>query len=134
MYMIQPINTLTPRIGFRGSSSVYKTNSQAPKDSRVALINASGIAMAGGGFATLVARSYTNSFSQAGVIGLFSSLLTLFFMTPHLIDKMGVNHLAKKSINEVAPKQDSQKVLAMAKEYSAPAKKIIQFRAEKATS
>ena len=132
--MIQPINALNSRICHRGLRDSSKLNTNAPKDSKVALINAGGISMTGGAIATLVARSYTNSFGQAGVIGLFTALLTMLFMSPHLIEKMGVNHLSKKQINDVTPKQESQKIITMAKEYSSPAKKLIQFRSDKVTS
>ena len=131
MRMIQPINALSPRVGFRGSNETYKMNSRelsAPG----AVANAVGVALAAGGLTTTVARAYTRSWAQAGVLGLFGSFLTMFFMTPHLIDKIGISKLGKKTSAEIAVRQDAQKMSNLAKEYLRPAKKLIQFKSEQA--
>ena len=130
--MIQPINTLTPRVGFRRGDETYKLRSVKNSDSRVALLNAAGVATAAGALTTLVARTYTKSFAQASVLGVFGALLTMFFMTPHLIDKIGLNKAAKKSKVETAAKQDLPKFSNVAKEYALPVKKLVQFRSEQA--
>ena len=111
MRMIQPINALTPRVGFRGSNETYKNRGKGLSESQIALINAGGIAAASGGITTIVARSYTNSFAHAGVLGVFAAFLTMFFMTPHLIDKIGLANLAKKPQPEAVVKQDIQKMI-----------------------
>lgn len=130
--MIQPINTLTPRVGFRGSNGTL-TKKTGLNDSQVALINAGGIAAAAGGLTTIVARSYTNSFAHAGVLGVFGAFLTMFFMTPHLIEKIGLSKIAKKAPTEMVAKQElPQKVANVAKEYAVPVKKLVQFRSEQA--
>ena len=130
--MIQPINALAPRVGFRGSNETYKVNAKNLNGSAIAVINATGVALAAGGLTTTVARAYTRSWSQAGVLGLFGAFLTMFFMTPHLIDKIGLSKFGKKTSAELAVKQDAQKMSNMAKEYLRPAKKLIQFRSEQA--
>lgn len=131
--MIQPINALTPRVGFRGTDKTYNKKSEGLSNSQIALINAGGIAAAAGGLTTIVARSYTNSFAHAGVLGVFGAFLTMFFMTPHLIEKIGLDRLTKKTqVTEATIKQDLQKVANVAKEYSVPAKKLVQFRADRA--
>ena len=84
VYMIQPIHANLSEVRFRGK----KRNKQIISNSQIALINAGGIAATAGGLATLITRSYTNSFAQAGVLGVFSAFLAMFFMTPHLIDKI----------------------------------------------
>lgn len=130
MPMIQPINALTPRVVFRGPEVKNGKRSNGLSESQTALINAGGVAAMAGGVTTLVARAYTNSFAHAGVLGAFGALLTMFFMTPHLIDKIGLAKLAKKPQTEAVVKQDIQKMTTAAKEYLVPAKKLVQFRSE----
>ena len=128
--MIQPINALTPRVGFRGSNGTYGKKTKGLTESQIALINAGGIAAAAGGLTTIVARSYTNSFAHAGVLGIFGAFLTMFFMTPHLIEKIGLNKFSKKSQVATETQYDLSKVATVAKEYAIPVKKMVQFRSE----
>ena len=128
--MIQPINALTPRVVFRGPNEKNGKKSKGLSDSQVALVNAGGVAALAGGVTTLVSRAYTNSFAHAGVLGAFGALLTMFFMTPHLIDKIGFSKLGKKAQSELVVKKDLQKMTVSAKEYLVPAKKLVQFRSE----
>ncbi len=134
MPMIQPINALTPRAGFRGQDGLKTKKTKGLSESQVALMNAGGVAAAAGGITTLVARAYTNSFAHAGVLGIFGALLTTFFMTPHLIDKMGLSKISRKPQVEAVVKNDLQKMKASAKEYLVPAKKLVQFRSEQAVN
>ena len=97
---------------------------------QIALANAGGVAALAGGITTLVARAYTNSFAHAGVLGAFGALLTMFFMTPHLIDKIGLSKVGKRAQSELVVKKDFQKMTASAKEYLVPAKKLVQFRSD----
>ena len=55
----------------------------------------------------------------------------MFFMTPHLIEKFGVSKFAQKTKTEVPVKQDLSKVATVAKEYTVPVRKLVQFRSEK---
>ena len=130
MRMIQPINALTPQAGFRGSTKTYGKKGKGLTESQIALVNASGIAAAAGGITTIVARSYTNSFAHAGVLGVFGALLTMFFMTPHLIEKIGLNTFSKKPQAGAETKYDLHKAAAIAKEYAVPVKKLVPFRSE----
>ena len=133
MRMIQPINALTPRAGFRGTSETYGKRAKGLTDSQVALINAGGVATVAGGLTALVARAYTNSFAHAGVLGVFGAFLTMFFMTPHLIDKIGLGRMAKTAQAETIAKVDSKKIIpTITKEYAVPVKKLVQFRSEQA--
>ena len=132
--MIQPINALTPRVVFRGPDVKNGKKSKGLSDSQVALANAGGVAALAGGVTTLVARAYTNSFAQAGVLGIFGALLTMFFMTPHLIDRIGLSKIGQKSQTEAVAKKDFQKITTSAKEYLVPAKKLVQFRSEQPTT
>ena len=133
MRMIQPINTLTPRVGFRGSNGAYGTKTGIGRDSSVALINAGGVALAAGGITTTVARAYTKSWAQAGVLGLFGAFLTMFFMTPHLIEKINVEKAAaKKYLVEPQVAKSSKDTAKVIKEHIIPVKKLVQFRSDKA--
>ena len=130
--MIQPINALTPRVGFRGKNETYG-KAKGLANSQVALVNAAGVATVAGGLTTLVARAYTNSFAHAGVLGVFGAFLTMFFMTPHLIEKFGMTKFAQKTKGDVAVKQDISKTASnLAKEYAVPVRKLVQFRSDKA--
>lgn len=130
--MIQPINALTPQVGFRGSNETYGKKSKGLSDSQVALINAGGVAATAGGLTTLVARAYTNSLAHAGVLGVFGAFLTMFFMTPHLIEKIGLSKFSKQPKADTFVKQDVSKIASVAKEYAVPVKKLVQFRSEQA--
>lgn len=99
-------------------------------DSQVAIVNAGGVAAVAGGLTALVARAYTNSFAHAGVLGVFGAFLTMFFMTPHLIDKLGLSKMARSAQTEAIVKTDAKKVANVAKEYVVPVKKLVQFRSE----
>ena len=95
MFMIQPINLSTSYNSFK-SANDSRARKNPQNNSRVAMYNAIGISATAGGLTTLVARSYTNSFANAGVLGLFGAFLTMFFMTPHLIEKFNMEKAATK--------------------------------------
>ena len=126
--MIQPINALTPRAGFRGSNGTKMSPMYGKTSSKIALINAGGVAAAAGGIATAIARGYTSSWGQAGVLGIFGACLTMFFMTPHLIEKIGLNKIRKAPETEIAFKEEVPKVAEAIKEHLKPAKKLVHFR------
>ena len=123
--MIQPINALTPRAEFRGSNETNGKKTKGLTSSKVALANAAGVSLAAGGATALIARAYTRSFSHAGVLGVFGAMLTMFFMTPHLIEKIGLNKISQNPQKEALVKQDLQKV---AKDCTNPLKRVIQTR------
>lgn len=126
--MIQPINALTPRADFRGSNGTYKSPLRGQTSSKIALINAGGVAAAAGGIATAIARGYTSSWGQAGILGVFGAFLTMFFMTPHLIEKIGLNKMAKTGETEVAIKEEAPKLAEALKSRLKPAKKLVHFK------
>ncbi len=121
--MIQPINASKPTIKFKKSPQKRENATS----SQVALINAGGIAALTGGVTTLVTRSCTNSFAQAGVLGVFSAFLTMFFMTPRLIDKISTEKAIKT--NSIPANEGIKSGVSNIKK---PFRKMIQFRAEKA--
>lgn len=126
--MIQPVSALSPRAGFRGDNKTYgKQNLDASKRN-IALINAGGIAVASGGLVTALARSQTSSWAHSAVIGLCASFLTMFFMTPQLIEKSQINKLGNPDKSETIAKEDAPKFIGAVKEHLRPAKKLVQFR------
>lgn len=127
--MIQPINATTPRIGFKGSKNSYGLRAKGYTDSGAAMINAGGLSIAAGGITAAVARVYTQSWSQAGMLGLFGAFLTLFFMTPQLIDRFGIKKPAVEVVNSGALKQESFKVAEVVNHLK-PVKRLVPFRSD----
>lgn len=118
--MIQPVSAFSPRAGFRGSKKSY--GKIAPKvTTEAAVINAAGTALAAGGLTTAIARSYTSSWSHAGVLGLFGAFLAAFFITPRLVEN---TNLSKKG-TEV---KENSKTIALVKDKLKPTRKLVQFR------
>ena len=127
--MIQPVNASTPQAKFRGSTTkTPKYNLMAAPNSKIAIANAAGTAVAAGGITAAVSRAYTTSWGHAGVLGLFGAFLTMFFMTPHLIDSLTLLKPAAKSKADVLAKEDAFKVADVVKEHLKPTRRMIPFR------
>lgn len=125
--MIQPVSAFSPRANFRGTNKANGKSSQGLTDSRVALINAGGIAVAAGGLGTALARSQTSSWAHAGVLGVCAAFLTMFFMTPQLIEKSGLGKISCKNEAELIKKDEAPKIASIV-EHLKPAKKLVQFK------
>lgn len=124
--MIQPINALSPRAGFRGQNGTYGGTSRGISNSKIALLSAGGLAAAAGGLTTIVARAHTNSWPQAAVLGACGAFLSLFFMTPQLIEKSGINSYVRKG--ESVATAETNKVTGVVKDKIKPARKLIHFK------
>ena len=107
--MIQPVGALSPRAVFRGSNGTYGKKSDSNSNRNIALINAGGVALAACGLTTAIARSYTPNWGYAGILGLFGAFLSLFFMTPQLIDSTSKSNHAMKSNSDVFAKGETIK-------------------------
>ena len=119
--MIQPVSAFSPRAGFRGSKKSY--SKIAPKVStEAAIVNAVGTTVAAGGLTTAIARSYTASWSHAGVLGLCGAFLAAFFITPRLVENTG---LAKAKSLEA---KENSKTAALVKETLKPTRRLVPFR------
>lgn len=126
--MIQSVNALSPRVCFRGSVSKTHKSSEERSKSQIALINATTTSIAAGGLTTAVARSYTSSWAHAGVLGLFGSMLTMFFIAPFLVENTNFFKLSKNSAQEKKmTSTENKKVAATVKEVLKPTKKLVQF-------
>lgn len=126
--MIQPVTAFSPRAGFRGNNGMYGQKA-TESSKKIALINAGGVAVAAGGLGTALARSQTSSWVHASVLGVCAAFLTMFFMTPQLIDKAGmskVNSAADKSDKFV--REDAPKVVDAIKEHVKPSRRLVPFR------
>jgi len=123
--MIQPVGALSPRAVFRGSNGTYGKKSDSNSNRNIALINAGGVALAACGLTTAIARSYTPNWGYAGILGLFGAFLSLFFMTPQLIDSAGKNSHSKNA--DVFTKGDTLKTAETMKGKLRP-QRLIPFK------
>lgn len=120
--MIQPVSAFSPRAGFRGSKQSYGVSPKRTR-SEVALMNAAGTSLLAGGVTAAIARSYTPSWGQAGVLGLFGMILAMFFIAPPLV---GNTNLLKSKKNSAISGADSG--MTGIKSTVKPVKKLVQFR------
>lgn len=63
--------------------------------SEIAVVNACGTSLIAGGVTTAISRNYTSNWTQAGLLGFFGAMLTLFFITPFLVETINtdkINH------------------------------------------
>ena len=126
--MIQPVNVFSPQAEFRGSSGAYLKQAKGlSSNSKIALLNAGGVSAAVGGLTMAVSRAHTTNWAHALVLGLFGSFLSMFFMTPQIIEKASVTN-AVKGDAEALVKNDSQKLSVALKEYWQPMKKSVHFK------
>ncbi len=92
--MIQPVNALAPKVFFKGRNNDY-VNSVTPKDKRternLAIANSVGISSIAGALTSVIARSYTATWKNAGLFGLGAGLVTMMFICPKLLYKAGIN-------------------------------------------
>ena len=126
--MIQPINALTPHVAFRGSQKTYGMQAKGFSEGGAALINAGGLSVAAGGLTAMVSRAYTRSWPNAIMLGALGSFLTLFFMTPSLIEKLGITKQATKAESVAVLKQDGKITAEAMRSQLKPVKKLVQFR------
>ena len=125
--MIQPVGALSPRAVFRGSNGTYGRRSDSNSNRNIALINAGGVALAACGLTTAIARSYTPNWGYAGILGLFGAFLSLFFMTPQLIDSTSKSNHAKKANSDVLVKGETLKTAESMKGKFKP-QRLIPFK------
>ena len=121
--MIHPISAISPRVVFRGQNRTYGDTSRGISNSKIALLSAGGLATAAGGLTTIIARAHTNSWPHAAVLGACGAFLSMFFMTPQLIEKSAFSSFAKKG--ESITTAETQKVAGVVKESIKPARKLI---------
>ena len=127
--MIQPISYLTPQVGFRGSKNSYGKMSIQTANSAPAIVNAVGLSLASGGLTAALARIYTKSWAQASMLGLCGMFLTMFFMTPQLIEKFGIKKSAVAMAEGGALKCETAKAVEVVKQIKpANVKKLVPFR------
>lgn len=126
MRMIQPVGAFSPRASFRGSNGAYGADAKSKRN--IALINAGGVALAAGGLTTAVSRIYTPSWGYAGLMGLFGAFLSLFFMTPQLIESTSHKNLEHRAGSDVLVKSETAKTAEAVRGKFKPVKRMIQFK------
>ena len=113
--MIQPVMPYSCRTGrnFKGTDSkdVNCKGGKIPKASiplnrafekKLAVLNAGGISAAAGVVTTVIARSYTATWKNAGLLGLGAGFVTMMFICPILLYKSGFNLHKKPQQNQIA--------------------------------
>lgn len=92
--MIQPVNTLAPKVFLKGRNNDY-SNAVLQESKRternLAIANAAGISSVAGALTTVIARSYTATWKNAGLFGLGGGLITMMFICPKLLYKAGIS-------------------------------------------
>ena len=129
--MIQPVSAYNPQAVFRGSNGTYGKTKNGMTTTNIALLNAGGVAAAAGGLTAAISRGYTSNWTQAAVLGLCVSFLSMFFMTPQIIERTGFKKTAKNPETELLVKTEAQKTAELVKENLRPVtKKLVQFRSD----
>ena len=124
--MIKPVNGSISRTVFGQSNNRYRSATKGlTPTSRTALYNAGGVATAVGGLTTALSRGYTSSWLTAAVLGFCGAALSLFFMTPQLIEKCYLERPIKKAETDVFLKDVSK---ATKKQWQPQLKKAIHFK------
>ncbi|MCQ2739036.1 MAG: hypothetical protein MJ237_02280 [bacterium] len=101
--MIQPVSAFSSNAGLSGFGRAYDNRSLSEHQTGKpgVVLKAIGTSLAAGGFVTAITRNYTSSWGQAGFLGLYGSLLTMFFITPFLIQNLhksrGIERNAKET-------------------------------------
>ena len=120
--MIQPVSAFSPQAGFRGSTGAYlKQTKGLSSNSKIALLNAGGVATAVGGLTMAVSRAHTTNWGHAMVLGFFGAFLSMFFMTPQILEKAAYNNSLRGDLGSFA-KEDTKLSTAI-KEYLKPSKR-----------
>lgn len=127
--MIQPINAFSPQAGFKRRSLQSRKSPQERTQSQIALINAVGTSVIAGGLTTAIARSYTNSWAHAGILGICGTVLSMFFIAPLLVENTTLLGSKKKRYDAsgIAVKEKAP-VPISAKEVVRPVKRLVQFK------
>ena len=126
--MIQPVSASNPQAVFRGSKKAYGASSKGITNAQIAMINAGGVAAAVGATTTIISRRYAPSWGYAAMVGLCSAFLTMFFMTPQVIEKSGKAVAGRQNEANTVVKKESSKFTQSVKEYFKPSKKAIHFK------
>ena len=125
--MIQPVSAFSPRAISRGPNEMHGKSYSNETNYKIALINTTGFASFVCGVTTLVSRSYAHSWTSALALGACSSFLSVFFMTPHLMDvKLGTKDSLKKKV--VNNSEESLKLSSAIKNFVKSTKTSILFK------
>ena len=102
--MIQPVNALTPKVLFRGETTVNaKEFAKNNAKKNIAIVNATGISAILGAATTIIARSCTSSWRNAACFGIGTSLISMMFLVPGFLYKAGM-YTSKQAEGDVFTK------------------------------
>ncbi len=89
--MIRPVDALAPKVLFKGQIDDYGNSASAQKTKeRFALVNAAGFSIVAGGLTTIISRSYTSNWKNAGFLGACTAAVSMLFLLPQFLYKSGV--------------------------------------------
>ena len=121
--MIQPVNASTPRASFRGPQGTYGNRAKRTT-TETAFMNAGAVATAAGALTMAVSRAYTNAWMHSVVLGACGAFLSLFFMTPQLIETTKFAKFSRTAEADVFLKDDVSKVAEAVNKGIRPAKRL----------
>ena len=112
--MIRPVDALAPKVLFKGQIDDYGSSVSARKTKeRFALVNAAGFSVVAGGLTTIISRSYTSNWKNAGFLGACTAAVSLLFLLPQFLYKTGSTKnpdgVKKKLISDVGDVLEVQK-------------------------
>ena len=88
--MIRPVDALAPKVLFKGQIDDYGNSASAQKTKeRFALVNAAGFSIVAGGLTTIISRSYTSNWKNAGFLGACTAAVSMLFLLPQFLYKSG---------------------------------------------
>lgn len=93
--MINPIGASNFSVSYKGIKNDRVKKSKL-NHSEIAIANACGTSLIAGGVTTAISRNYTSTWTQAGLLGFFGGMLTMFFITPFLFETINADKLNKK--------------------------------------
>lgn len=113
--MIRPVDALAPKVLFKGQIDDYGSSASARKTKeRFALVNAAGFSVVAGGLTTIISRSYTSNWKNAGFLGACTAAVSMLFLLPQFLYKSGSaknpEGVKKKLISDVGDVLEVQKV------------------------
>ena len=103
--MIQPVNALAPKVFFKGRNDDYGNPVNRKMERKLAILNSGGISAAAGALTTVIARSYTATWKNAGLFGIGAALITMMFICPRFLYKSGINSYTKEKEMDVFTKE-----------------------------
>lgn len=88
--MIQPVSPYSPGANCKGISLKPVSQGARAFEKKLAVVNAGGMSAAAAVLTTVIARSYTATWKNAGLFGVGAGLITMMFLCPRNLYKAGI--------------------------------------------